>query len=388
MSRARTLRTILVGPDEGRRKAVLAELSQQQVTVVAELKEYSAVRQLKAGVDDWDVALLDLDSDSDVCLAVAQSISGKAATSTVMVYSASDDSSLLMRSMWAGAREFLKFPLPPKTLTEALLRAAARRAEGNGTSSAGKLLVFVGAKGGTGVTTIATNFALALRQESEVETALLDLDVELGETSLLLGMKPRFTLLDVVKNSKRLDQELLTGLLAKHDSGLVVMAGPDDYEGPAALENGDLTKLLYLLKEQFPYVVVDTGPNLGRGTELLMELAESIYVVSQADVPGLRNAQRYVSHMQRFGAERVRLVLNRYDSRRHEIDEEHVTKAVGVPVAWKVPNDYAAVRKSHNTAVPLALGDSLFSRAVRQMAREACGKPAGPPTKKGLRLFG
>jgi pilus assembly protein CpaE len=382
------LRTILVGPDEERRKAVLAELSQQQVTVVAELKEYSAVRQLKAGVDDWDVALLDLDSDSDVCLAVAQSISGKAATSTVMVYSASEDPSLLMRSMWAGAREYLRFPLPPKTLTEALLRAAARRAEGNGTGRAGKLLVFVGAKGGTGVTTIATNFALALRQESEVETALLDLDVELGETSLLLGMKPRFTMLDVMKNSKRLDQELLTGLLAKHDSGLVVMAGPDEYEGPAALENGDLTKLLYLLKEQFPYVVVDTGPNLGRGTELLMELAESIYVVSQADVPGLRNAQRYVSHMQRFGAERVRLVLNRYDSRRNDIDEEHVTKAVGVPVTWKVPNDYAAVRKSHNTAVPLALGDSLISRVVRQMAREACGKPAGPPSKKGLRLFG
>jgi pilus assembly protein CpaE len=92
--------------------------------------------------------------------------------------------------------------------------------------------------------------------------------------------------------------------------------------------------------------------------------------------------------MQRFGAERVRLVLNRYDSRRNDIDEEHVTKAVGVPVTWKVPNDYAAVRKSHNTAVPLALGDSLFSRAVRQMARDACGKSAGPPTKKGLRLFG
>jgi pilus assembly protein CpaE len=119
-----------------------------------------------------------------------------------------------------------------------------------------------------------------------------------------------------------------------------------------------------------------------------MELAESIYVVSQADVPGLRNAQRYVSHMQRFGAERVRLVLNRYDSRRNDIEEEHVTKAVGVPVTWKVPNDYAAVRKSHNTAVPLALGDSLFSRAVRQMARDACGKPAGPAAKKGLRLFG
>jgi pilus assembly protein CpaE len=261
-------------------------------------------------------------------------------------------------------------------------------AEGNGVKRTGRLLVFAGAKGGAGVTTIAANFALALRQESGTETALLDLDMELGESALLLGIKPRFTLLDIVKNSKRLDRELLAGMVAKHDSGLAIMAGPEEYEGPAAFENGDLTKLLYLMKEQYAYVVVDAGPNLGRSTGLLMELAEAIYVVTQADVPGLRNAQRYVSHMQRFGEDKVRLVVNRYDSRRHEIAEEHVIKAVGVPVAWKIPNDFASVRRSHNTAVPLVMGDSAVARAVRGMARDACGKGPTEPSKRGYRLFG
>jgi pilus assembly protein CpaE len=383
----KNLKTILVGPDEERRKAVLAELTQQQATIVAELKDYSAVRQLKAGVDDWDVALLDLDSDPDLCLAVVQHICKKGPGSTVMVYSASEDSDLLMRCMWAGAREFLKVPLTSRTVSEAFSRAAARLAEGNGLKRTGKLLVFAGAKGGTGVTTIAANFALALRHESEAETALVDLDMELGESSLLLGIKPRFTLLDIVKNSKRLDRELLAGMLAKHDSGLALMAGPEEYEGPAAFENGDLTKLLYLMKEQFAYVVVDTGPNLGKSTGLLMELAETIYIVTQADVPSLRNAQRYVSHMQRFGADKVKLVVNRFDARRHEIDEEHVTKAVGVPVAWKVPNDYAAVRRSHNTAVPLVMADSPIARALRSMARDACGKAPLGSSKRGLRFF-
>ncbi len=304
-----------------------------------------------------------------------------------MVYSASEDSDLLMRCMWAGAREFLKVPLTSRTVSEALSRAAARLAEGNGLKKTGKLLVFAGAKGGTGVTTIAANFALALRHESEAETALLDLDMELGESSLLLGIKPRFTLLDIVKNSKRLDRELLAGMLAKHDSGLVIMAGPEEYEGPAAFENGDLTKLLYLMKEQYAYVVVDAGPNLGKSTGLLMELAETIYVVTQADVPGLRNAQRYVSHMQRFGADKVRLVVNRFDARRHEIDEEHVVKAVGVPVAWKIPNDYASVRRSHNTAVPLVMGDSPVARALRADGAGCLRQGPAGPTKRGLRLF-
>lgn len=382
------LRVILVGPSEERRKTVLAALSEQPVTIVAELKDYPAVRQLKPGVDDWDVALLDLDADRDLCLAVVQSVSSKHPASTVMVYSQSDDPELLMRCMWAGAREFLRLPLEPRGVTEALVRAAARLAESTGIRRAGKLLVFLGAKGGTGVTTIATNFALALRSESGSETALLDLDVELGETSLLLGLRPRSTLLDVVRNTNRLDRELLSGLLSKHDSGLAVMPGPDEYEGPAAFENGDLTKLLYLMRDHFSYVVVDAGPNLGRNVGLLMELAEAIYIVSQADVPGLRNAHRYIHHIQRFGAEKVRLIVNRYDPRRHEIDEERIMKAVGVPVSWKIPNDYTAVRRSHNTAVPLALGDSAVARVIRRMAREACGKASELPPRKGLRLFG
>jgi len=384
----KNLKIVIVGPNEERRKAVLAELSQEQTTMIGELSDYTGMRQLKPGVDDWDVALLDLDSDPDLCLAVVQNIAVKDPGSTVMVYSSSDDSALLMRCMWAGAREFLKLPLAPRAVPEALLRAAARRAETAGGRTAGKMLVFVGAKGGTGVTTIATNFALALRKEAAAETVLLDLDLELGEASLLLGIEPRFTLVDVVKNSKRLDRDLLSGMLTRHNSGLVVMAGPNEYDGPSAFDNGDLTKLLSLMKEQFNYVVVDAGPNLGRSTGLLMELAESIYVVSQVDVPGLRNAQRYVSHMRRYGEEKVRLVLNRYDPRKHEIDEEHVVKAVGVPVDWKIPNDYAGVRRSHNTAAPLAMGDSPMSRVLHQMAREACGKAIDGAPKRGLRIFG
>ncbi len=383
----KNVRAILVGPDAERRKAVLTALADQATTIIAELSDYSAARRLEAGAEEWDVALLDLDPDPDLCLAIVQNISGRRPASTVMVVSSSEDPELLMRCMWAGAREFLKYPLQPRALTEALLRAVARLAETAGVKRSGKVLVFVGAKGGTGVTTIATNVALALRHEGAGEVALLDLDLELGDSSLLLGLHPSFTLTDVAANAKRLDRELLAGLLTKHGSGLVVVPGPENLGMPAAFENGDLTKLLFLLREQFGYIVVDAGPNLGRSSGLLMELAETIYVVTQADVPGLRNAHRYVSHLQRFGTEKLRLVMNRYDPRRSEIDEERIEKTVGIPVAWKIPNDYSNVHRSHNTAAPLVSGDSPSGRALRQMARQACGKPAEPPAKKGFGLF-
>lgn len=384
MVQVQSLRAIVVGPDAQRRKEVMAELQRQEALIVAELDSYPSIRQLREGEDDWDIALLELDSDPELCLAVIQSIAGKRPEATIMVYTSKDDPELLRRSMWAGAREFLLLPLSPRALTAAFLRATARFKDREGALPTGKILVFVGAKGGAGVTTIAANFALALRKEAEAPTALLDLDLELGDAAVLLGITPHHTLRDVIENARRLDRDLLAGMLARHESGLALMAGPDEYEGPAAFENGDLTKLLYLLREQFSYVVVDAGPNLGRGMELICELAERIYIVTQADVPSLRNAHRYLNRMQRFGSDKVKLVINRYDPKRLEIEEERIAKAVGAPIDWKIPNDYASVKRAHNTGAPLISANSPVARVLTQMARAAAGKPLESGKRRGL----
>lgn len=383
----RNLRAILIGPNVEQRQTVLKELLERQVAVVAELSAYSAVRQAKPESLDWDLALLELDSDPDLCLAIAHNLSVQSPASTVMVYSQEDDAELLMKCMWAGAREFLTLPISPRVLNEALARAKARRAEAGSGGSTGKILLFLGSKGGSGVTTIASNFALSLQQEAAAPTLLLELQMDLGETALLLGLDARLTLADVIENANRLDHELLAGMISRHESGLGVIPGPDHYSGPLHLGNGELAKLLQLAREDFHYIVVDTGAGLGHNADHLLEQADEIYLISQADVPSLRNAQRFIKYMQRLGASKVRLVLNRYDSRRSEIDDEHIAKAVGVPVDWKIPNDYMLVRRSHNTAEPLAGRDSPIARTLRQMAREACGRAVNGEPKKGLWLF-
>jgi len=67
--------------------------------------------------------------------------------------------------MRAGAREFLTQPMAAATVAEAFMRAAARRQTG-AAERAGKVLVFQGAKGGVGATTLAINFAVALTKEN------------------------------------------------------------------------------------------------------------------------------------------------------------------------------------------------------------------------------
>ena len=389
--RASVLSIVLVAPDEGRRGILMRALTGQQAAIAREFSAYPNIAHLAKVTDvDCDVVLIDLEADPEVALDLVESVCGQNPALTVMAYSSKGAPDLLVRCMRAGAREFLTDPLSSATLSDALIRASARRLETDRRKKvSGKMLVFVGAKGGTGVTTLASNFAIALQKESGREVALVDLDIQLGGVSLVLGIKPKFTILDALRNGNRLDSDFVTSLLTEHSSGVLVLAASDQYHSPMSMEDSSLGKLIYILRDQFPYVVVDGGSSLGKGRDLLLELADSIYLVTQVDVPSLRNANRLIAYMDVMGnsQRRVEVVLNRFDPRRTEIDDERITKALSRPFQWKVPNDFTGVRRSENTGEPLALQNSAVSRAMHQMALAACGKIADRQKKKRFGLF-
>jgi pilus assembly protein CpaE len=303
-----------------------------------------------------------------------------------MAYSRSQDPELLRRCMRTGAREFITDPAATQDLMEALVRASARRTDDNRKkSSVGKVLVFCGAKGGTGVTTLASNFAVSLKRESAKDVVLLDLHLHLGDVAVFLGIKPQFTILDAFKSGDRLDRDLVSSLITEHKSGLSVLAAADQYKPIAPMQNGSLGKLLYVLRDQFPYVVVDAGTDLGTNTDVLFELADTVYLVSQVDIASLRNAQRMYTYLEGSSRERVQVVLNRFDLRKNGIAEDHISKALGVTPKWKVPSDYFGVRHYQNLGEPLVTEQSPISRTLDQMARAACGKN---PEGEGKRKFG
>jgi pilus assembly protein CpaE len=389
--RASALSIVLVAPDEARRRSLSRALKGQQATISREFSAYPNIVSLSKVTDeDCEVVVVDLDSDPEVALDLIESVCSQNSSLTVMAYSAKGEPSLLVRCMRAGAREFLTDPLSPEVLTEALIRASARRLETDRRKKvSGKMLMFLGSKGGSGVTTLATNFAIALHKESGRDVVLVDLDVQLGDVSLVLGITPKFTIVDALRNTQRLDADFVSTLLTTHRSGVSVLAASDQYHPISSLEEGGLGKLLYILRDQFPYVVVDAGSSLARAGDLLLELADAVYLVTQVDVPSLRNANRLVGYMEGTGdsERRVEVVLNRFEPRRLDIDEEHITKALTRPVKWKVPNDFGGVRRSQNTATPIANEDSPISRVLHQMARVACGRASDPEKKKRFGLF-
>jgi pilus assembly protein CpaE len=290
--------------------------------------------------------------------------------------------------MRAGAREYLTGAIPKDVLQEALLRAAARRLEQTAKKTSGKCMVFWGAKGGSGVTTLASNFAIALRMETAAEVALLDLNTDLGDVSLLLGVTPRFTVVDALQNTRRLDQDFISTLMTEHSSGVSVLAAPESYGPSAPSESRDVERLAEVFRNQYPWVVVDAGRGLGSGAEALFQMASTIYLVTQLDIPSLRNTQRFISYVQRTADRPIEVIVNRFDPRRTEFNDERVSKSLGQSPKWKVPNDFGGVHRSVNTGNPLILDKSPVSHVLRAMARAATGKPILEEKRRSWNLFG
>ena len=107
----------------------------------------------------------------------------------------------------------------------------------------GKLFVFLGTKGGCGVTTLASNFALALAQESDSKTLLIDLGLPLGDVAINLGIITEYSIATALENPHRVDANLLSTLVAKHSSGLSVLPAPTDLSDAAATKEA-VDKLL------------------------------------------------------------------------------------------------------------------------------------------------
>jgi len=386
---AGVLHIVLIGPDERRRKAVAAALEGYPGGVIRQFSSYPSdlgvlPRMLES---QCDVIIVDLDSDPEYALTLIESICAFEAA-TVIVCSAQANLELAVRCMRAGAREFLTLPIDPAALADALARISFRGpATHHAGRSARKLFVFLGAKGGCGVTTVAANFALALAQESGQSTLLIDLGLPLGDAALNLGMVTEYSTLNALENSSRLDASFLSSLLARHSSGLSVLAAPSDFPHNS-IPMDAIDKLLAIARLNFDYVVVDAGSRIDLKDSSLFDESANLYLVTQAGVSELRNSNRMITQFLASRGPKLQIVLNRNLPQAFGFDEKQIAKALTRPVDWRIPDDYATARRTQNTATPIAMEDSPISRVIRMMARKACGLSEEQEARKSSGLFG
>lgn len=371
------LSIVVVGPNEDLRRQVCEAASFHDIEIEREFAIYPDVKPQTVGrILRYNTVLVELDSDPEAAINVVRQATTADESITVMVYSAKKNADLLVRCMQAGAREFFKVPMDAKELYLALQRAAERHPEGSRSrpKHRGRTVAFLGAKGGVGSTTLATNYALALRKASNEDVCLIELNTQLGDTALSLGLEPKFSLIDALESAHRLDYDFLSALLVEHSSGLSILGGPDAYDPSRVPDGTGLETLFDLLGQSFAYTVLDAGAG-GEFTSAAVLRADLVYVVVQADVPTLRNAARLIAHFQEHvgSGPRMELVLNRVGAK-DQLSESQVESTLGAKVKWSIPNDFRRLQDALNRGVPLAENASPVSTALTTMARAFTGK--------------
>ena len=176
----------------------------------------------------------------------------------MLVVSSSNDGSLILQALRAGAKEFLTQPVRIEDLLAALGRIGERRfGRGDNRPRGSQVIAVAGAIGGVGTTSLAVNLGCILAQDPQNSVALVDLDLCLGDADVFLDTIPDYTLVDVAQNVTRLDFTLLKRSLTKHSSGLYLLPRPVQLEDVALITPDDLQRVIGLLKATFTHLVLD-----------------------------------------------------------------------------------------------------------------------------------
>jgi pilus assembly protein CpaE len=319
-----------------------------------------------------DIIFVDGRVDLDGSLDAVQRLRAEHPVAVILFMAAEANPDLILQAMRAGANEFFAWPPSRSALDEALQRAAARRATSPSGGPESTTIVFFGAKGGAGTTTIAVNCGVDIARLRKRPTLIVDLKPGLGEVTLFLGVRSRYTLLDALDNLHRLDSEFMRELVVKHKSGLEILAGSDLFDRPGGSDSTALEEIFRILGRQYEYILVDAGSQLTSPAVSALYTADQICMVASPDVPSVRNAQRLLDRIGQLGTSggRVRLLLNRA-AEPYPIPPAQIEKAIGLPIFQTFLSDYKTVSTALNSGVPIALaGNSELASQFDQFSKQ------------------
>lgn len=382
---ARTVGGALISGDASFREAVKLALGSAEhrielgVEITAPFAEISDTQIEELRRVPLDLVVLDLEQDTGNGIKLAEFLADLHPRSQVLGAGAALPPDLLLEAMRAGISEYLLKPVTPEALGAGVQRVVRRLgwtpvAEPR---KAGRLYTLFSPKGGCGSTTVATNLAVVLHRLTCKRTLLVDLDLEFGETALQLGVKPRFSFLDVLRNFHRMDAGLLASLVERHESGVHLLSAPYHLDRGHVVAEDQIHNTLRFVKEHYDYVVVDTTGSFVPSTLAAFAEADRIFAVTNLDLPSLRNLQRCLPFLEqtvgKAARDRIQIVVNRYTGD-DVIALQDVQRTLGMPVYRTLSNDYAAVSRAINAGKPVVLnGKSKYTRDIQALATDLVG---------------
>jgi pilus assembly protein CpaE len=276
-----------------------------------------------------------------------------------------------------GVDEIVCLPQTPESLGMAVAKAKAMRSRrsvpvalsAKGNRSAHIFTVF-STKGGSGKTVIATNLAVCFARQGK-RTLLIDFDLHSGDDALVLGLSPRWTILDLVQSPGDLDSEKLAGFVTRHSSGVDLLPAPTRPDEEELVDVERLEPLLAVARQSYDAVVIDTSSQFAPATLLAIDHTDSLVLVGASDVPTIKSLKIALETLEllEMDVKDVRILMNRSGAR-VGLDDRDVERTLRREITYTLSSD-KAIPISVNRGQPVVIDapKSRVAKSFYDMAR-------------------
>jgi pilus assembly protein CpaE len=260
-------------------------------------------------------------------------------------------------------------------------------------SPLGRIVAFVGAKGGVGSSTIAHNLAWATSQRQNVETIITDLDLAFGTASLNFNQDSSGGILEALNAPERVDATLVERMMTKLGNKLSLLNGPGSVERDLNIEGHAVEAILTAVRASAPLIMVDVPNMWAPWIKSTLLNADDIIITATPELPSLRNAKNLLDLLKaaRANDKVPQLIINQVGvPKRPEIAPAEFAKALGIEPFAVIPHDPASFGLAQGN------GQMLFEVAPKSKAAEILGsiapiiaghKPVSAAKAKSTSLF-
>jgi len=387
-----SLGLITVCTDEETTEVVRQAAAQKHGTLIGELHNYlpgEGERPFLEGLRDAaiSVCVIDFDQDRELAVLTATAMQQMLGQATLIAVSSKAEPSLILEAMRAGCSEYLTKPVAIEQLSVSLDRLRNRFLPNkpSPTKPTGKVLVFLGARGGAGATTLAVHLGNFLARQHAKKVLIVDVHRRLGHIALYLGEdRVAYHFYELVRNINRLDAALLEGFVLHHASGVDVLPSPDVFDDSSNVSLDDIQRAIRFLAECYDFVIIDSPHGVHNLSLSAIDCCDELFLIASPDVPGLRDLSRCVDRLlqSHVSPDKLKVVINRYSSQ-GAVTLEQIEKAIRQPIAITIPNNSTELIRAMNTGNPISPDrKSEFAIQMRKWAASLVPSAATPEPKR------
>jgi pilus assembly protein CpaE len=228
--------------------------------------------------------------------------------SQVMVLGSVNDVNYFRRIMRTGARDYLVKPIDADMLGEVFVRLEQ---SSDGITAQGRVVGFIGCRGGVGTTTLAINTAWIMSEKLSRRTALVDMDIYAGNIALSLDIEPTRGLREAFDDPERVDEVFLQNAMAKVGRGLHVLATEEAFDDTVRMSDEKVLMLADTMRANFDMSVLDLPRHFVMREPALFSRFDDIVIVAELTLQSLRDANRLSKLLQtRNRQAKIHIVAN------------------------------------------------------------------------------